>query len=224
MTRDDRKIRSDIIRRIHRDARISGALVDVDVVGGVAVLTGTVSTYKKKLALQLKAKQTRGVVSVDNRIEVVYANEFGNPPQTAILETAKHLLAIDADLDESAILVDINDGVATLKGSVKWFWQLRRVEELIGNIIGVIDLKNELTVVPSESIHDEIIASDIMDELKSLDHIEPDRILVEVENGAVTLSGSVDTYADENAVYEAAMQQPGATRVTNNVTVMPSIA
>jgi osmotically-inducible protein OsmY len=41
--------------------------------------------------------------------------------------------------------------------------------------------------------------------------------LVEVHNGAVTLSGLVKTFAAENEVYEAAIQQPGVTLVLNNI-------
>lgn len=222
MATSDQRIKADILMRIRRDSRINDAMIDVKVKNGLVTLTGMVSSYKKKLALQLKTKQTRGVVSVDNRLEVFYATEYGNPPQEAIKQNAETILALNSDIDESKIDIDINSGTISLKGSVKWFWQLQRVEELISNIIGVVDLKNELTVVPSKKISDEIIARDIMEELDSCDEIDQSQVLVEVENGTVTLSGTVKNYAAEKEAYETTVQQPGVKCLVNNLVVAVS--
>ena len=199
-------------------------MVDVKVNNGHAVLTGNVPTYKKKLAIQLKAKKTRGVVSVDNRMDVHYHNEFGTLPPEMIKKTAESVLSANSDIDETRINVDLIDGVLTLTGSVTWFWQLHRVEELMSNIIGIVDVFNELAVVPSKKIGDEIIAREILEELEHADHVAPDQILVEVKNGRVILSGSVGTYLAEQEAYEAAIQQAGVTRVVNNISIAPVVA
>ncbi len=43
--------------------------------------------------------------------------------------------------------------------------------------------------------------------------------MVEVANGTVILSGTVNNYGAEKEAYEAAMQQNGVKRVTNNIAV-----
>jgi osmotically-inducible protein OsmY len=205
--------------RIRRDSRINDATINISVNSGLVTLAGIVSSYKKKLAVQLKAKQTWGVVSVDNRLQVFFDTEIGNPPQETIKKNAETILAVNSDIDESKIDVEIDSGIITLRGSVKWFWQLHRVDELISNIVGVIDVKNELTVVPSEKFIDEIIARDIAEELESSDEIDPSQVLVEVENGTVILSGTVRNYTAVMKAYEATIQQPGVKHVENNLSI-----
>ena len=224
MENDDSQLESSIINRIRRDSRINDAMVEVGVRHGHVLLTGIVPTYKKKLAIQLKAKRTRGVKSVENRMEVLYAGKYDKPSDKMILNTAESLLAANPDIDASKIFVAANTGVLTLKGSVTWFWQLHRVEDLVSNIIGVVDVKNELTVVPSEKISDEIIAGEIVAELEQADHADPGKILVEVKNGSVILSGSVRTYLAEQEAFEAAIQQAGVTLVVNNISIAPIVA
>jgi osmotically-inducible protein OsmY len=205
------------MKRIRRDSRINDAMIEVDVNNGIAKVTGLVSSYKKKLAVDLKVKHTRGVVSVDNLLEVFYPEEYGNPSREQIKKTVETILTVNPEIDDKRIDIDVASGIVTLKGSVKWFWQLHKTEDLISNIVGVKGLKNELTVVPTEKIGDEVIAEAIMDELGASDLVDQSNILVEVHNGAVTLSGSVKTFAAENEAYEAAIQQPGVTLVLNNI-------
>jgi len=224
MANADRKLESDITKRILRDSRINDAMVEVGVRDGHVLLTGMVSTFRKKLAIQLKAKRTRGVMSVENRMEVLYAGEYGNSSDEMIQNTAESILSANPDIDASKILVAVNTGVLTLKGSVTWFWQLHRVEDLVSNILGVVEVENELAVVPSERISDEIIAQEINQELEQAEHADPGKILVEVKNGSVILSGSVRTYLAEQEAYEAAIQQAGVTQVDNNITIAPIVA
>jgi osmotically-inducible protein OsmY len=216
---NDQDIKAEILMRIRRDSRISDGNVDVRVTNGLVQLIGSVRSYRKKLALQIKAKKTRGVISVDNRLSVVYPQELGNPSPSAIKQTAETVLVSNADIDVSKITVELESGVIILKGTVQFFWQLPLAEELVANIIGVNDVRNELTVVPSGDFSDETIASDIMAELAYSDQIDPDQILVEVNDGTVILSGTVKRYTAEREIYEAAIQQPGVRKVINDLVV-----
>lgn len=219
MTQNDQKIKADILMRIRRDTRINDAMIDVKVKNGLVEIAGVVSSYTKKLAVQMKVKQTRGVVSVDNQLDVFYPQIYGIPPPQEIKKTAETILSANPDIDETKIDISIDAGIVTLKGSVKYFWQLHRVEEVISNIIGVVDLKNELAVVPSEKISDEIIAAQIMEELSDSEAVDQSQILVEVEDGAVILSGTVKTYAAENEAFEAVVHKPGVKHLTNNIAI-----
>ena len=221
MNMKDLQLEAGILKRIRRDSRINDALIDVKVNNGFVVISGVVSTYKKKLAVQLKVKQIQGVLTVDNQIEVHYHREYGNPPSDRIKKTVESILSAASDIDESKISIDLDAGALTLKGSVTWFWQLHRIEELVSNIIGVIDIKNELSVVPSERISDEIIAREISKELEHAERIDPSQILIEVKHGTVILSGSLRSHTAEQEVYDAAIQQAGVTKIVNNIAIVP---
>ncbi len=106
MKTKDQQIETDILKRICRDSRINDALIDVKVNNGLVVLTGVVPTYKKKLAIQVKAKQTHGILSVDNRIDVHYHREYGNPSNEMIKKTAESILSDASDVDESKITLE----------------------------------------------------------------------------------------------------------------------
>jgi osmotically-inducible protein OsmY len=154
-----------------------------------------------------------------NRVKVVYPYEHGNPPVGIIKETAENVLQANSDIDKTKIQVSVDSGIVTLRGTVQWYWQLQRAEELLANIIGVVDISNELIVVPSENITDEKIAEQIVDELADSDLVNLDQLLIKVEKGIVFLSGTVKGYAAESEVYDATIQQPGVKQVQNNILV-----
>ena len=87
-------------------------------------------------------------------------------------------------------------------------------------------LESDITkrILRDSRISDEIIAQEINQELEQAEHADPGKILVEVKNGSVILSGSVRTYLAEQEAYEAAIQQAGVTQVDNNITIAPIVA
>ena len=98
-------------------------------------------------------------------------------------------------------------------------WRTFPLEELISNIIGVVDVIDELAVVPTENISDEVIAARILEELSDSGIVDPGQVLVEVEDGAVILSGMVKNYAVYNEVCNSARHMSGIRSITNNIAV-----
>jgi osmotically-inducible protein OsmY len=66
---------------------------------------------------------------------------------------------------------------------------------------------------------DNEIKEDVRDELIWEPSISSKEVFVDVKNGSVTLSGSVDTYSKKIAAQSAAERVSGVTRVTNNIEV-----
>jgi osmotically-inducible protein OsmY len=62
---------SDTIReKLSGDVNVKGAKIDVDVKGGVATLTGSVSSEKQKNKAESLTKKVKGVKSVVNKIQI----------------------------------------------------------------------------------------------------------------------------------------------------------
>jgi osmotically-inducible protein OsmY len=62
---------SDTIReKLSGDVNVKGGKIDVDVKGGVATLSGTVSTEKQKNKAESLTKKVKGVKSVVNKIQI----------------------------------------------------------------------------------------------------------------------------------------------------------
>ncbi len=122
-------------------------------------------------------------------------------------------------IEGSKIYVSFDTGTVTLKGFVRKYRQRNKIENLVLELPEVLDVKNELIVIPSEKIDDEIIAQKIIDELREHYHLEISNFLIEVSNGVITLAGTAPDLASKVYVYVAAAQASGVLNVVNNINV-----
>lgn len=67
----------------------------------------------------------------------------------AIKEEASELLYLSWDVDASQVEVLVEDGVITLRGKMGDRDQKKEAERLIENLMGVTDVRNEITVAGS---------------------------------------------------------------------------
>jgi osmotically-inducible protein OsmY len=66
----DAQIQQDVLRELKWDPRLEETDVEVEVNGGVVTLTGTVSSYAKRMAGQEAARRVAGVLDIANEIQV----------------------------------------------------------------------------------------------------------------------------------------------------------
>ena len=122
-------------------------------------------------------------------------------------------------IDQSKIHLEVDKGIVTLKGTVTSLWEKARAEDLVDDVIGVIEVINDLAVVPTEDYADEMIAKRVVSALEKNVLIEADSVHVKVEKGKVVLRGSVrNGYALERAG-DIALIMAGATSVENLITL-----
>jgi len=126
----------------------------------------------------------------------------------------------DPDIKGSKIYVSFDFGTVSLKGFVREHRQRHKIEDSVSELPEVLDVKNELVVVPSEKIDDEIIAQKIIDELREHYHLEINNFLIEVADGVITLAGTAPDLAAKVYVYVAATQASGVLNVVDNLNVV----
>jgi osmotically-inducible protein OsmY len=68
--KSDEKLQADALRELRWDTRVGWSDIDMSVSEGIVTLTGTLTSYAKKLAAQEAARSVRGVLDVANDIEV----------------------------------------------------------------------------------------------------------------------------------------------------------
>jgi osmotically-inducible protein OsmY len=213
----DDEIRKDVVEQLLRDTRIDATDVTVAVDDGVVTLTGTVPTYLSRLAAADAARLIPGVLSVDNELTV--------EPDTAglgdryLAARVQEALGLNADIDASEIEVDVQDSVATLRGTVDAAWKLQRAEEIASDVPGVVAVANELSVVPTRNILDETIARQVVRALERTDGVDVTHVKVEVRDGTVTLSGTVDSWLARDTAFNAALDTAGVRAVINDIEV-----
>lgn len=130
-------------------------------------------------------------------------------------------LAFDPSFDERDIAVAVNDGVVTLTGTVKSYTQKLAVEKAVKRVRGVHGIAEELTVeLPMLHRRNDVdLAKYAIDALRWNANVAADSIIVKVEAGWVTLTGTVDWQYQREAARLAVAPLAGVRGVTNDITI-----
>jgi len=215
----DEELKVGIINTMSWDSRVDASDIMVKVDDGIVILTGRVPTYRSKIAALENIQTFSDVKSVENNISVEY---LLTEPQTDEAETvrmAKQLLHWNSDLDTSNIHVEMNGGMLRIQGTVPYYWQLDRAEDLLSGLSFIHGINNELAVVPTRDISDQLIASEIVNALERSEFIDFNSIKVEVRHGHVTLSGEISTTFSNWHAVKTVSQTDGVRKVTNLMTI-----
>jgi osmotically-inducible protein OsmY len=219
MKRTDEQIKTDIVNRLRWDSRVDVSDVLIEVKEGCVTLTGTLPNSRAKIIAFDQTCSIRGVIRVDNKLKVVYPSDFAVPSDEMIKLNAENVLDWNPGICDSKLQISVDAGIVTIKGTVAWYWQRDKAEELVSDLSGVLGVKNEVAVVPTEKVVDETIAKDIVEELER-SIVNPDSVKVKVANGVVTLGGIVSNYADEKRAYNAAANTIGVAKVVNKLSIL----
>ena len=124
---------------------------------------------------------------------------------------------------DSDIAVAVKDGVVTLSGFVPSYWEMDAAEKAAKRVYGVKGVANDIEVKLFWQRTDPEIARDAVHELQSHVSIPADKIKVTVNNGWVTLEGTVDWEYQKSLAKSAVKKLKGVTGVTNKIEVRPKV-
>jgi osmotically-inducible protein OsmY len=220
-TRYDDQIQTTVTQKL--TAKTQFRDVKASVGDGIVTLTGTVDLYQRKLDAAKLARKTANVQGVRNLITVA-----GPAISDAQLEQklARKLRYVRVSYDNTFdyFAVGVKDGVVTVEGADRT--GVGRDEALadIANMPGVKDVVSSISIEPVSLFDDElrlraarVIYRDSVLSKYAIDPAHPIRIIV--ENGHVTLYGSVDSTMDKNVAGIRANQLSDAFSVDNKLVV-----
>ncbi|MEQ5807424.1 BON domain-containing protein [Alteromonas sp. NFXS44] len=150
---------------------------------------------------------------------------------------AEATLLFNGNLNSFDINTDVQDGKVILTGKVDNSVDKKLAEELVANIDGVTDVDNQLTIVEEHDseamdgddmdmdsatgkLTDAKIATVIKTRLLMDSDISGFDIDVDVEQGNVTLTGTVDSDAERDLAVEIAKNATDVTDVEDNLKVV----
>lgn len=220
MVLTDEQIKKEIVDQLYWDGRIDASDVKIEVTDGVVTLTGTVPDYIGFRAAVDDAWSIPGVLGVDNRLIVKYPAEVSLPPDEKIKIYVENMFRWNPSIDGTKITVRSENGKVKLEGSVDSYWKKIKAEEMAYNVLGVVEVTNELAVVPTEDILDEAIGEELIGALDRNIYVDVDAINVKVEKGRVTLSGTLDNTLAYRAAVDTARHTPGVKDVVNNLSLI----
>ena len=127
----------------------------------------------------------------------------------------------EPSVDHEDIGVSVNDGVVTLNGFVKSYAEKQGAERATRRVSGVKAIAQEIKVrfasAPKTADHE--IAKRILDVFAWSVLVPDDKITVKVENGWVTLSGTVDWHFQTQEAEKAAGRISGVLGIINRLAV-----
>lgn len=128
-------------------------------------------------------------------------------------------------INSSEIGVSVKDGVVTLSGSVDSYNKKRIAEQAAMRVLGVKAVAEDITVKLGSSFTktDAEIAQAALNALKWHSSIDEDRIKLKVDNGWVTIEGSVDWTFEKNAIRMAIENLTGVKGISNLVLISPKV-
>jgi hyperosmotically inducible protein len=220
--RYDQQIQQAVSHKIQSAKQLQN--VNSSVEDGIVTLTGTVGVYQDKLDAAKKIKKVANIAGVRNDIAVTGANV----PDDQLQQKLTKKLAYDrvgySDNTFNYLAINIKDGVVTLTGDAVYDVPMDSAMDIVARTPGVKDVVNDVKVLPVSMFDDSLrirtaraIYRDSVLGRYGSDPVHPIRIVV--DNGHVTLYGSVASSMDKTIAGVRASGVSGAFSVDNKLVV-----
>ncbi|MEJ2728235.1 MAG: BON domain-containing protein [Deltaproteobacteria bacterium] len=233
--RPDDEIKADIERGLAYDVWIDDDLIDVKVLRGHVILSGTVGSLAEKTRTFRKA-WVAGVTAVEDKDLRVNWSELNKLRRTAgvdplklndeIKQALKDVFAYDPRISRFDFTIEVDNGFVTLTGKVDNLKARRVAEQDARNTRGVWVVNNRIKVRPGIGPQsspmpdvDAEIARRVRVALLRNPNLYQHEISVSVRNRAARLSGRVDSAFEKSLADDVVSRVKGVTMVMNNLTV-----
>lgn len=207
----DKELEHAVAEELEWAPHVDASHILVSVRNGVVRLPGYVRSLAERKAAIRAVWHVRGVRGLEDELEV-------RPPEAhqhsddEIARRAMHILLWDSQIPGSRIGVQVENGFVTLTGAVDWHYQRAEAERQLQRLAGVIAVDNRITLQPPSAIAAEIHER-VVRALRRHSELNASRIVVQVHDDRVTLSGNVPSLKQRRVAENAAWSAPGVTDV-----------
>ena len=168
----DKELKKNVSDRLREDRRLDVSKIHVDVKHGEVILKGSTETYQASAFAQEDVAGVAGVEKIVNRIEVQLPEKIAPPTDEAIRARIRAVLLLESDIVPVDFVLAVSEGVVFIDGFVETLKEKRRIGKIAARERGVLEVRNNLTVVPGQHKGDGEITERIHAALKS---VEPGR-------------------------------------------------
>jgi osmotically-inducible protein OsmY len=196
----DTEISNAIDDRIMNDSAVPASYIDLSTVEGIVTLTGSVNNILAKDRAQKIASTVRGVRGIVNQIEV----DAPFRSDTEIAEDVNDAFLWDPVTEAGEITTTVKNSVVTLSGTVDSWQEKELASKVAKGVRGVEGLKNELAVNYKAVRPDMEIKDEVEETLRWDAYVDDALIEVSVDDGHITLEGTVGSVAEKERAYNKA--------------------
>jgi hyperosmotically inducible periplasmic protein len=218
----DAQIQREASQKMLSNKHLQGVYANVE--DGIVTLTGSVTLYQEKLDAAKKVKKLSHVSAVRNEITVAGAEVSDGELQNKLAKKLAYDRVGYGDNMFNYVAVSVNNGVVTLAGNAVWDVPKDTALALVAQMPGVKDVVDQIKVLPVSNFDDSIrrrtalaIYRDSVLGRYASDPAKPIRIVV--DNGHITLYGTVESAMDKDIAGVRASSVPGAFSVENKLVV-----
>jgi osmotically-inducible protein OsmY len=220
--RYDQQIQQAVSMKVHDSSKLANVQSSVE--DGIVTLTGTVNLYQDKLDAAKKVKKLANVAGVRNQIVVAGATVSDAQLEQKLAKKLAYDRVGYRDNAFNNLTVAVKDGTVTVGGATVNYVARDSALATVRNMVGVKDVVNEVKVLPTSMFDDQLrlrtaraIYRDAVLGRYATDPVDPIRIVV--DNGHVTLYGTVQNQMDKNIAGMRANGVFGAFSVDNKIAV-----
>lgn len=202
----DDKLQKDVIDELSWDPIINATEIGVAVKNGIVTLTGTVSNYAKKVAVEKAVKRVRGVKAIALDIDIKLSS-LEIRTDTEIAENILNALLLNTAIPDERIKTKVDNGWVFLEGDVNWQYQKTAAINAVKYLPGVKGVTDLIKIKPNVSTG--LIKENIRKALERNADIEANNIDIETVGNTIVLKGPVGSWKERTAIEDAAWATPG---------------
>jgi len=213
----DKEIKQHVQNALDWEPGLDATDIGLSVDGGVATLRGNVASFSEKMTAERVALRVYGVKAVANDL-IVHLRSGFERTDTEIAQAVVSALKWNTVVPNDRVTVAVANGWITLSGTASWNYQRDAAARTVRDLMGVKGVTNTIVVQP------QVQTTDVRDKIeaafKRSAEVDARRISVTAQDGKVTLSGNVHSWAERQEAERAAWAAPGVKQVDDRLAVV----
>jgi len=214
----DQEIQEDVQAELKWEPSVNDTNIGVAVNDGIVTVSGSVANYFEKWAAEKAVGRVKGVKGVAEELEV-HLNGSDTHSDRDIVSASVNALGWYSTVPADQVHVQVENGVITLQGEVEWKYQKDAAESAVANLMGVKGVMNLLTIQKQPASAQ--VEESIKQAFARHAVLDAKQITLDMTDGEVILTGSVNSWGERQDAVDAAWAAPGVTSVKNHLLVNP---
>jgi osmotically-inducible protein OsmY len=209
-------IRDAVERELGYDPLVDDSDISVKNINGDVALNGTVPSYPQYLESAAAARRVTGVKKLQNHLEVVLPTETYRD-DAALTTAANNALTLNITVPDG-VETTAKNGNLTLTGIVSYGTERTAAEQAVTYLTGVRNVRDDIEIsTDADPIDVTLNVQDALDRYALV--LDDSDVDVDTIGNTVTLTGHVRTWAEHDAVIDAAWMAVGVYDVTDDLYV-----
>jgi osmotically-inducible protein OsmY len=209
-------IREAVEGELSYDPLVDDSDISVKNIDGDVALNGTVPSYPQYLEAAAAARRVAGVKNLQNHLEVVLSTGDYRDDAT-LTTTANDALTLNVAVPDG-VEATAKNGNLTLTGTVRYGTERTAAEQAVAYLTGVRNVRDDIGIsTDADPVDVTILVQDALDRYALIP--DDSDVAVDTSGNTVTLTGQVRTWAEHDAVIDAAWMATGVYDVRDDLYV-----